>query len=175
LQITFTIADHIHDRGREGVGIRLGLEFRCVCVFVCVCTCVRASERACLPEGGPGAFFVAGPVVNGDRCKRGSRHVGAHEADKSRACQTATRRQGVDQIDRGRLTFSYVRFGLFLFLGIFFLGRFFLFTLFVKKLIFEVVDRVMIHKRTNFSQIWLQQVREESRVFLEFCYILATC
>lgn len=145
-----------------------------MCVFVCVCTCVRASERACLPEGEPGAFFVAAPVVNGDRCKRGSRHVGAQEADKSRACQTAMRRQGVDQIDRGRLTFSYVRFGLFLFLGIFFLGRFF-FTLFVKKLIFEVMDRVMIHKRTNFSQIWLQQVREESRVFLEFCYILATC
>jgi hypothetical protein len=81
---------------------------------------VRASERTCLPAGGPGVFFVAVLVVNGDRCKRGSRHVGAQEADKSRACQTATRPQGVDQIDRGALTFSYVRFGLFSFLGIFF-------------------------------------------------------
>jgi hypothetical protein len=81
---------------------------------------VRASERTCLPAWGQELFFVAALVVNGDRCKRGSRHVSAQEADKSRACQTATRRQGVDPIDRGGLTFSYVRFGLFLFLGIFF-------------------------------------------------------
>ncbi len=96
----------------------------CVCVCVCVCVfapaCVRASERTCLAAGAQGAIFVAALVVNGDRCKRGSRHVGAQEPDKSRACHTSTRRRGVDQIDRGGLTVvTYVLDFLFI-LGIFF-------------------------------------------------------
>jgi hypothetical protein len=77
----------------------------CVCVFAPAC--VRACERAYLPGcGGPGPIFVAAVVVNGDRCKRGSRHVGAQKPDKSRACHTSTRRRGVDQIDRGGLTLA---------------------------------------------------------------------